>query len=130
MFLVDTSVFINYLKGRDTKASRFLDAAVQTDICIASIVYQELLQGARDEDEYETLKSYLGSQFFCDPKDPILTYENAARMYFDARRKGFTIRSTLDCLIAQIAIDNEIPLLHDDKDFEKLAKVSSLKLSV
>lgn len=63
---------------------------------------------------------------FCYPENGLETYENAAKLFFDARRQGMTIRSTTDCLIAQIAIEHKIPLLHDDRDFDSLSKISSL----
>ena len=54
MFLVDTSVFINYLKGTETKATRFLDKSIKQDFCITPFIYQELLQGAKDPKEFAT----------------------------------------------------------------------------
>ena len=66
---------------------------------------------------------------FYHPKDPTDTYAQAAYLYFSCRRKGITIRSTIDCLIAQTAIDNDLILLHSDKDFERIAAVvPNLKL--
>ena len=44
-------------------------------------------------------------------------------MYFDCRRAGITIRSAADCLIARVAVEHELMLLHDDRDFEKMAEV-------
>lgn len=51
------------------------------------------------------------------------SYSQAANIYFTCRRKGITVRSTVDCVIAQIAIEHELILLHNDKDFENIAKV-------
>ena len=44
-------------------------------------------------------------------------------MYFDCRRAGFTIRSAIDCLIARVALEHELMLLHDDRDFEKIVGI-------
>lgn len=130
MILVDTSVFINYFKGRETAATLFLENTLDHSCWITSLVYQELLQGARDEKEFDILRVYISSQFFCHPTDPIASYEKAAKIFFDCKRKGITIRSTIDCLIAQIAIEHNIPLLHDDDDFVKIAKIAPLKLAL
>ncbi|MBR0100920.1 MAG: PIN domain-containing protein [Treponema sp.] len=61
----------------------------------------------------------------------IQSYENAASLNFRCRRKGVTIRSTVDLLIAETAIENNIPLLHDDEDFVNMARViTELKLAI
>ena len=91
------------------------------------MIYQEVLQGAKSEKEYAGLKKYLSSQRFFHPKDPIKTYAKAAGIYFRCRKKGITVRSTVDCMIAQIAIESELLLLHNDRDFEAMAAVAALK---
>jgi len=48
---------------------------------------------------------------------------SAARIYFDCRRVGLAVRSAIDCLIAQVAIEHDVPLLHDDRNFEQIAQV-------
>jgi predicted nucleic acid-binding protein len=65
---------------------------------------------------------YLGSQHFYHPRDPIESYREAALIYF-RRRAGITIRSSVDCLIARVAIEHDLLLLHDDRDFEAMARV-------
>jgi predicted nucleic acid-binding protein len=55
-------------------------------------------------------------------EDPLRTHRHAARLYFDCRRQGFTPRSSIDCLIAQTAIEHRAALLHDDRDFDAIAK--------
>ena len=92
------------------------------------MIYQEVLQGAKSEKEYAGLKKYLSSLRFFHSQDPIETFAKAARIYFRCRKKGITVRSTVDCMIAQIAIENELLLLHNDKDFEAMAAVAPLKL--
>ncbi|MDQ6970585.1 MAG: PIN domain nuclease [Mariprofundus sp.] len=125
MYLVDTSVWIGLFRQQDTVAVRRLRAMLEQNIPygISSVIYQELLQGAKNEADYQQLQDYLGSQHFYHPTDEIQSYANAARIYFDCRRKGLTIRSTIDCLIAEIAIEHNIVLLHDDADFLHIAKV-------
>ena len=62
-----------------------------------------------------------------DVADPVASRVDAARIYFDCRRKGLTVRSAADCLIAQIALERDFSLLHDDCDFEAIGKVRPLR---
>jgi predicted nucleic acid-binding protein len=92
---------------------------------LTGVIYQEVLQGVYSESEFERVSEYLGSQAFYHPLDPVQSYTEAARMYFDCRRAGITVRSSVDCLIARVAIEHGLMLLHDDRDFEKMAEVVS-----
>ena len=62
-----------------------------------------------------------------DVRDPVASYVAAARIYFDCRRRALTVRSSTDCLVAQVALDNRLTLLHSDRDFEAIAKVRPLR---
>lgn len=133
MILVDTSVLINYFKGHETQGTAYLDNLIQNEMsfCINGFIYQEILQGAKDEKEFALLKSYLKDIPLYSLRLGIQSFENAALLNFRCRRKGITIRSTIDLLIAETAIENSIPLLHDDDDFANMAKViAELKLAV
>jgi predicted nucleic acid-binding protein len=66
-------------------------------------------------------------QKFYHPKDQRVSFAEAARIYFNCRRKGVTIRSTIDCIIAQTAIEYDLLLLHNDRDFDAIAKIVALK---
>jgi predicted nucleic acid-binding protein len=125
MILVDTSVLIGFFKGLKGIPCGKLDYIIDNDIPygICNFVYQELLQGARNDKEYKLLKEYLNSLPFYELRYGKQSFENAAIMYINCRKKGITIRSTLDLLIAEIDIENNLYLLHDDNDFENLAKV-------
>ena len=103
----------------------------QKHFCINEFIYQELLQGSKDEKEFAVLKSYLMDVPLYSLKRGIQSFENAALLNFRCRRKGATIRSTVDLLIAETAIENNIPLLHDDDDFTNMARIiTELKLVV
>lgn len=129
MILVDTSVLIDYLKGKQNTATDRLQTALHSGIPygINSFIYQELLQGVRTIKEFNLLKQYLDTQIFYHLRDEKESYALAAHIYFDCRRKGITISSTVDCLIAQTAIDNNLLLLHNDADFDKIAEVADLR---
>lgn len=118
-------MWIDYLAGRDTEATgRFAEILnLGSPVGLTGVVYQEVVQGVSSRREFEQTSEYLSSQTFYHPRDPVETYREAARMYFDCRRAGITIRSAIDCLIARIAIEHDLMLLHDDRDFERLAEV-------
>lgn len=123
MVLVDTSVLIGFLKGNTDSKTLLFKEILSRDapFGISAYTYQEVLQGARDEAELQTLKEYLSTQqiYYLEPE--AATYEKAAMLYFNLRRKGVTPRSTLDMLIALTAIENNLALLHNDRDFDMMA---------
>ncbi|MCF8413248.1 MAG: PIN domain nuclease [Melioribacteraceae bacterium] len=129
MFLVDTSVLIDFFKGVNNSSVRKFESLIQNniDFGITSFTYQEVLQGALNYNEFEILKDYLATQRFYEPKSHMGSFEEAAKIYFQLIRKGITIRSTIDCLICQIAIENNLVLLHNDSDFNLIAKHTNLK---
>jgi predicted nucleic acid-binding protein len=105
-YLVDTSAWIDYLRGTDDPHVRRLNALLEppSAVVLTPVVFQEVLQGARDDATFRTYRTFFGSQRFVFPSDPIRSYVDAARIYQRCRLAGITIRSTIDCLIAQIAI--------------------------
>ena len=118
-------MWIDYLAGTRTEAvGRFAEIWDQGHaVGLTGVVYQEVVQGVTSRREFERTSEYLGSQAFYHPRDPVESYLEAARMYFDCRRAGVTIRSAIDCLIARVAVEHDLVLLHDDRDFEKMAAV-------
>ena len=124
MILVDTSVLIGYLKNTEGSPYEKMDYIIDADIPygICNYIYQELLQGSRNEQEFGLLSEYLDTLPFYDLRHGKRSFENAASMYIKCRKKGITIRSTLDLIIAEIAIENDLYLLHDDMDFTNIAK--------
>lgn len=128
MILVDTSALIDFLRGIDNKSTRKFKKVLMHKIPfgITSVIFQEILQGAKSEQEYSTLKTYLETQHFFYPLHAVDSFAQAAKLYLACRKKDITVRSTIDCLIAQIAIEHNLLLLHNDSDFEALAKVARL----
>jgi predicted nucleic acid-binding protein len=129
MILVDTSVLIQFFKGIHSEGAERFSIVLQRKIPfgINSLIFQEVLQGAGSEREYFILKKYLETQRFYHLKDPVDSFARAAKIYLDCRKKGITIRSTIDCLIAQTALENDLLLLHEDSDFDLMSKVIPLK---
>ncbi len=123
MVLVDTSVIIDFLRGSRNRKSEIFAKLVAdgATIAISAFTHMEVLQGARDDRDYYRLKIYLDQLKVYYLYESIKPYEKAAKAYADLRRKGKTIRSSIDLLIAITAIDNGFSLLHNDHDFEVIA---------
>ncbi len=130
MVLVDTSVMIGYLQGAENDAMLRFQYVLDNNIPfgINSLIYQETLQGVKTEKDFERVKKYLDTQRFYSLKDDKESYAAAAKIFFRCRKKGLTIGSTIDCVIAQTAIENNLLLLHNDSDFDNIAKISGLKI--
>jgi len=128
VILVDSAVWIDWLNGRPKPAVALLDRLLEEDIvAIAGVILQEILQGARGPAEFEILRAAFSGLVLLLPTEE--TYVRAAMLYARCRWQGVTPRSPHDCLIAQTAIEHDVPLLHDDRDFERIAIVESgLKL--
>ena len=126
MILVDTSVLIGFLRGTENRAvSKFqqvLDGGLPFGI--TNHIYQEILQGASTQKEFGRLKDYLDTQTFYDLKFGRESHSRAAQLYFECRRNGYTLTSTIDCIIAEVAIEHGLLVLHDDKDYEYIQRVT------
>ena len=125
MVLVDTSILVSYLRGDKNQAVEKFHDVLNRKIPhgFSIFTYQEILQGAASEREFKTLREYFDTQTLYFLKNTQDSYANAAKLFFLCRKAGFTIRSTLDCLIAQTALERELHILHNDRDFEVLRKV-------
>lgn len=125
MILVDTSVMISFLSGTESECTNKLEYIIKNNIPfgINCYIYQEVLQGAKTEKSFNTLKDYLNTQKFYALLQGKQSYEKAAEIYFKCRRNGVTVRSTIDLLIVETALENELHLLHNDSDFTNIAKV-------
>ena len=128
MVLVDTTVWIALLRGQAGPAVQRLRVILdEGDAALAPVIVQEILQGARDEAACRTLQRRFSALPMIDGTSALQTrmqtHMAAGRLYARCRWAGITPRSPHDCLIAQIAIEHEVPLLHDDRDFELLSQV-------
>jgi predicted nucleic acid-binding protein len=131
MVLVDTSVWMDFLRGAPTSQVEALEALLEGDDLVgtAPIILQEVLQGADSPARFERWRREFSGLMCYLPLDPIDTHVEAARLYASCRRAGKTPRSSNDCLIAQIALEHDLILLEDDRDFEAIAAVEKkLKL--
>ncbi len=127
MILVDSSVWIDYFNGIDSSESDFLDRALDTDaICLGDIILAEVLQGFRKDADFRNARELLTSL----PVYHILTPELAlisADNYRKLRKRGITVRKSVDVWIATFCIETKLPLLFRDRDFVPF--VQHLKLT-
>jgi len=126
MILVDTTVWIDFFAGRPRPHVATLEQLLQTgeDICVCGIVFAEVLQGIRSDSEHTKTKDYFESLVFLPMTHA--TFLCSSQMHRALRKKGITIRTPLDCMIASVAIEHGVPLLHNDRDFDKIANHTNL----
>ena len=123
MLLVDSSVWIDWLRGSDTDAVRFVQAREsREELALTQMIYLEVLQGVSSQRQFAATQKVLGAQSMLLPQDGMETFEAAAQLYRQARTQGLTIRKSTDCLIAAIALEHGALLVHNDRDFLALAQ--------
>jgi len=126
MILVDTSVWIQVFRKREP-------LEITTELSLEDVVtclpvVQEVLQGFREERAYRIAREAMNSFPIVDSPLPAATVEEAVNLFRAARKNGLTVRSSVDCLIAASAIRNGLTVLHVDRDFDFLARVSNLQV--
>ena len=120
--LIDTGVWIDWLRGFDSGAAARVDAALAEGTAwLAPVILQELLQGARSENEFTLLQREFGDQPMLIPS--LETFILAGSLYARGRWQGVTIRSPHDCLIAALAVEYDVPLLTLDRDFQAISQI-------
>lgn len=129
MILVDTSILIDYFRGAENRATQSFNAVLDRGLPfgINHLIYIELLQGSRTEKDFKTLKKYMDTQIFYELKNGKDSYAEAVQMYLRLRKKDVTV-STIDCLIARVVLENDLFLLHNDKDFTRISCHFPLKI--
>jgi predicted nucleic acid-binding protein len=128
MILVDSSVWIDYFNGQTTWQTNMLDSLLSNvPILMGDLILTEILQGFRSDNDYESAKSYLTIL----PFHEIGGYQvavNSAQNYRTLRKKGITVRKTIDIIIGTFCILKDLSLLHDDRDFTPMVDHLSLKV--
>ena len=124
MILVDSTVWIDLLRANRTAPATVLERLLELgEVATAPVIVQEILQGARNAAGFLRLRARLLALPMLDPRPGAASHAAAAYLYARCRWAGITPRSPHDCLIAAIAIEHGIALLHDDRDFEALATI-------
>jgi len=126
--IIDTSIWIEFLRSVENERSILVNRLIDlNEIILLPVILQETLQGIKNDGLYQPTKEAFLSYHFLET-DPIYFAIRSAELYRFLRQKGITISKPNDCLIAAICIDNKIPLFHNDKDFDNIAKYTSLKI--
>jgi predicted nucleic acid-binding protein len=117
MTIVDTTVWIDYLRGRESAHTEWLDVHLTSErIGLLDLMVCELLQGVPSTKAAHTLEAHLRRFEIFETGGVSLAAASAAH-YRTLRRRGVTVRGTIDCLIATWCITHGLPLLHTDRDF-------------
>lgn len=129
MIVADTTVWVDFLEGRGTQQDHHLQRLIEegAPVALTDVVYCEVLQGIVSDALYRKIREILlAFPILC--VSGLETFEEASGIYRDCRKKGLTIRSTVDCLIAATCLQAGAELFHNDRDFEAIAKVRNLRL--
>lgn len=123
MVIVDTSVWIDFFNGTGSKYHLALHHLIEEgeDIGIADIILAEILQRIKSDKDFKQTKEYLLGFPIYSTKGTN-SYVEAAQVYRACRKKGLTVRRPIDCIIARIAIENNLMLFHNDRDFDTIAQ--------
>lgn len=127
--IVDTSAWIELLRGRESAERVELQKLIEEEahILLTELIFAEVLQGVRDDGQFHALQSYFRLFPILKPAG-LETYVKTAEIYRTCRRKGATIRSICDCLVAAIALENHVPIFHKDRDYTAISKHFPLRI--
>ena len=128
ILLVDTSVWIDFFAGRDTPQTRIFKDAIRegVDVALTGVILTEILQGVPSDSGFARLRKDLSSFRVLHPASED-TYVHAAKLYRTGRKRGVTIRSLVDCLIAAVAMEQDATVLHKDRDYDRISEYAPLK---
>jgi len=126
--IVDTTIWIDFFRGTDTPEVRELQRMIDAseDVCICGVILTEVLQGIREDKDYAETSAAFEPFLFLPMTQR--TFIRAADLYRTLRRTGTTVRNAVDCMIASVAIEHDIPLLHNDRDFDAIAVLGGLRV--
>jgi len=128
MVIIDTTVWIDYLRGAENPETRWLDRELQRHrLGLTDLILCEVLQGIRNQDMFAQVQAKL-LRFQVFQTGGARLAVAAAQNYRDLRQQGYTIRKTIDCLIATFCLQAEHELLHRDHDFDAFEKMLGLKV--
>lgn len=126
-FLVDSSVWIDYLRDGQTPEAKRFDHAMEQghDLFTTGFIMTEVLQGIRSDRLFRSVHARMAAFPRVDPV--VEDHVHAAELYRRACRRGVTIRSSIDCLIATLCLHHDLDLLRADRDFDHLTTVCPLR---
>jgi predicted nucleic acid-binding protein len=128
MVIVDTTVWIGYLRGAENPETRWLDRELQRQrLGLTDLILCEVLQSIRDHRTFARVQAdLLKFQIFQTGGNELAIA--AAQNYRALRHRGYTVRKTIDCLIATFCLKAKHELLHRDHDFDCFEKALGLRV--
>lgn len=126
MILIDTSAWVEFFRDTGSVTCNRVEALLGGEIAICDAVRMEILAGARDERHLQNLRRLLARAVLFPTVSA--DYDEAASLYRHCRREGETVRKLIDCLIGSVAIRAGVPILHNDADFNVLARHTALRI--
>ena len=130
MIFVDSSVWVDYFNGNPTPETDRLDSLLGIEpVATGDLILAEVLQGFRNDKDYKTARNLLTSLTVFNMLNTSIAVKSADNFRL-LRKKGITVRKTIDSIIATFCIEYSLPLLHSDKDFEPFHKHLRLKNAI
>ena len=127
MIVVDSSVWIDYFTGKNTVGAEKLDSLLGEElVAIGDLILVEVLQGFRTDKDFRQARKLLMSLAVVNMLDTRIALKSAVN-FRTLRKKGITVRKTIDAIIATYCIEQKLSLLHSDKDFQPFHKHLKLK---
>jgi predicted nucleic acid-binding protein len=128
MIVVDSSIWIDYFDGTISKETDWLDESLGIEpIIMGDIILAEVLQGFQNDKDFKTAKKLLLEFPFINMIGQDIAIQSAINYRF-LRKKGITVRKTIDIIIGTFCISNGLSLLHNDRDFDPLERHLKLKV--
>lgn len=129
MIVVDTTVWIDFFNGAGTPEDRRLQQLITAgrSLALTDLIFCEILQGIREDAAFEQTRGLL-LLYPILRIERLATFEHAAQIYRTCRRRGLTVRKTIDCLIAALCIEEDVELFHKDSDFDAITRVAPLRV--
>ena len=129
MIVVDTTVWIDFFNGAGTPEDHHLQQLITVgrSLALTDLIFCETLQGIREDTAFEQTRGLL-LLYPILRMERLATCQHAAQIYRTCRRRGLTVRKTINCLIAALCIEADVELFHKDSDFDAIAQVVPLRV--
>jgi predicted nucleic acid-binding protein len=128
VIIVDSSIWIDYFNGKITPQTDWLDSSLgNTPIIVGDLILAEVLQGFQKNKDFRVARDLLLGMPFMAMGGRVLALQSAMN-YRSLRKKGVTVRKTIDVMIGTFCIHYQLPLLHDDRDFDPMVRFLGLKI--
>ena len=131
MIVVDTTVWIDFFMAAGSPEDFHLQKLIVAgqSVALTDLIFCEILQGIRDDAEMVRTRVLL-LQYPVLRMNSLAIFEQAVTIYRTCRKRGVTIRKTIDCLIAAVCLNAEVELFHKDSDFDRIARIIPLRIHV